>query len=58
MSPKAEKELAEAQGHLLYWQRLEQSLDGMIRRAKEEVILAQKEQRRWDGRIATMESKA
>ena len=58
MSAKQEKEQAEAQGHLLYWQRLEQSLNGMILRAKDEVILAQKEQKRWQERIATMERKA
>ncbi len=58
MSPKAEKELAEAQGHLLYWQRLDLALSSMIMRAKEEVLLAQKEQKRWEGRIATMEGKA
>ena len=57
-SAKQEKEQAEAQGHLLYWQRLEHSLNGMILRAKDEVILAQKEQTRWQERIATMERKA
>ena len=57
-SAKQEKEQAEAQGHLLYWQRLEHSLNGMILRAKDEVILAQKEQKRWEGRIAAMEGKA
>ncbi|MCK9570804.1 hypothetical protein M0R72_17780 [Candidatus Pacearchaeota archaeon] len=58
MNAKQEKELAEANGHLLYWQRLEQSLGVMISRAKGEIILAQKEQKRWEGRIATMERKA
>jgi hypothetical protein len=58
MSPKAEKELVEALGHLVYFQRLEQSLGVMISRAKGEIILAQKEQKRWEARIATMERKA
>jgi hypothetical protein len=52
---KKESELAEARGHLIYFQQAVSGLNFAIKRMQEDLKVCEKSEKLWEGRIAKME---